>query len=192
LGPTRSLKSVIQRLFHHRGLRQLVKFGIVGGTGVVVNLVVIVLCNKLGPSPHAIAVDLPLSRFNIRNYHVYATIAFVVANLWNFQLNRSWTFRTGKHASWISEYWPFLLTGLFALVGNLAVLTALLHPSSPIALPSSYFDDTTGLRNRLYWGQLIAVVVVTPVSFVVNKYWTFTAGTVSAAAAAAEPVEAPR
>ncbi|RNL80422.1 GtrA family protein [Nocardioides marmorisolisilvae] len=167
-------------------MRQLVKFGLVGGTGVVINLVVIIVCNKLGPDPHGIAVNLPWSRFNIRTYHVYATIAFLVANLWNFQLNRWWTFRTSKHAAWLTEYWPFLLTGLVALVGNLAVLTALLHPNSPISLPHGYFDDTTGLRNRLYWGQLIAVVVVTPVTFLVNKYWTFTAGTVSAAAAAAE------
>ena len=177
--------SLPERLVQHRGMRQLVKFGLVGGTGVVVNLVVIVACNKLGPDPHAIAVNLPWSRFNIRNYHVFATIAFLVANLWNFQLNRWWTFRTAKHAGWWAEYGPFLLTGLFALVGNLAVLTALLHPNSPVSLPHGYFDDSSGLRNRLYWGQLIAVVVVTPVTFLVNKYWTFTAGTVSAAAAAA-------
>lgn len=185
-------RSLTRRLVNHRGIRQLVKFGLVGGSGVVVNLLVIIACNKLGPDPHAIAVNLPLSRFNVRNYHVYATIAFLVANIWNFQLNRSWTFRTSKHATWLSEYWPFLVTGLVALVGNLAVLTALLHPSSPIALPHGYFDDTTGLRNRLYWGQLISVVVVTPVTFLVNKYWTFTAGTVSAAAAAAESAPAPR
>ncbi|MFL6105353.1 MAG: GtrA family protein [Marmoricola sp.] len=176
---------LVERVLQHRGMRQLVKFGLVGGTGVAVNLAVIIACNKIGPAPHGIAVDLPWSRFNIRNYHVYATIAFLVANLWNFQLNRSWTFRTSKHAAWLTEYWPFLLTGLVALVGNLAVLTALLHPSSPVSLPHGYFDDSNGLHNRLYWGQLIAVVVVTPVTFLVNKYWTFTAGTVSAAAAAA-------
>lgn len=176
---------MIRSLIRHRGVRQLVKFGLVGGTGVVVNLIAVIVCNKLGPDPHGIAADIPWSRFNVRNYHVYATIAFLVANLWNFQLNRAWTFRTSKHASWLSEYGPFLLTGLFALAGNLAVLTALLHPGSPLALPQGYFDDSSGLRNRLYWGQLIAVVVVTPVTFLVNKYWTFTAGTVSAAAAAA-------
>lgn len=187
----RSLPGAAERLRNHRGMRQLVKFGLVGGSGVVVNLAVIVACNKIGPDPHAIALNLPLSRFNIRNYHVYATIAFFAANLWNFQLNRSWTFRTSKHAAWLSEYWPFLLTGLVALVGNLAVLTALLHPGSPIGLPH-YLDDSSGLRNRLYWGQLISVVVVTPVTFLVNKYWTFTAGTVSAAAAAAEDADESR
>jgi len=180
------VNAIADRFLQHRGMRQLVKFGLVGGTGVVVNLLVVIACNKIGQDPHQVAVAIPWTRFNVRNYHVYATLAFLVANVWNFQLNRWWTFRTAKHATWLSEYWPFLVTGLFALVGNLAVLTALLHPSSPIALPHGYFDDTTGLRNRLYWGQLIAVVVVTPVTFLVNKYWTFTAGTVSAAAAAAE------
>lgn len=175
---------LLGRLVRRTGLRQLVKFGIVGGSGVAVNLVVVIACNKIGPDAHGIAVDLPWSRFNIRNYHLYATLAFAAANVWNFQLNRSWTFRTSKHATWVSEYWPFLVTGLVGLVVNLAVLTTLLHPGSWFALPTNVFDDSTGLRTRLYWGQLIAVVLVTPVSFLVNKYWTFTAGAVSAAAAA--------
>ena len=50
--------------------------------------------------------DLPLTDFNVRWYHVYSTIAFLVANLWNFQLNRWWTFRSAKHSGWLREYLP--------------------------------------------------------------------------------------
>jgi hypothetical protein len=50
-----------------------------------------------------------------------------------------------------------------------------MHPGSPLSLPPSIFDDSTGLRTRLYWAQLITVVIITPVSFVLNKLWTFSA-----------------
>ena len=55
------------------------------------------------------------------------------------------------------------------------LLTVLLHPDSPLALPTSVLDDSTGLRTRLYWGQLIVIAVVTPLAFVLNKVWTFAA-----------------
>ena len=50
-----------------------------------------------------------------------------------------------------------------------------MHPDSPIALPASVFDDSTGFRTRLYWAQLIVIGLVTPLSFVLNKVWTFNA-----------------
>jgi len=37
------------------------------------------------------------------------------------------------------------------------------------------FDNSTGFRTRLYWAQLIVIAVTTPVSFVLNKLWTFAA-----------------
>jgi hypothetical protein len=50
-----------------------------------------------------------------------------------------------------------------------------MHPHSPVSLPSDVFDDSSGLRNRLYWSQLIVIALVTPLSFVFNKLWTFAA-----------------
>ena len=44
-----------------------------------------------------------------------------------------------------------------------------------MSLPTSLFDDSSGLRNRLYWSQLIVIALVMPVSFVFNKLWTFAA-----------------
>lgn len=153
-------------------MSQAVRFLAVGGSGTVVNLLVIFLCNKLGPDPVHTAVDLPGIAYNVRWYHAFATLAFLVANLSNFQLNRSWTFRTTQHANWLEEYWPSLVAGLVGLALNLGVLTLLLHPGSFLSLPD-YFDDSSGLRTRLYWAQFIALGVVTPFSFVLNKYWAF-------------------
>jgi putative flippase GtrA len=160
---------------HRRNWILLARFGVVGLSGVVVNMLALIAVNKLGPAHEQAIVGLPFSDFNVRWYHVFSTIAFLVANLWNFQLNRTWTFQTTRHASWVKEYWPFLAVGLLGQAVGLLLLTALMHPGSPVALPSSVFDDSTGFRTRLYWAQLIVIGLVTPLSFVLNKLWTFNA-----------------
>lgn len=147
----------------------------VGGSGVLVNMLVAVICNKLGPLDTAPAIPIPFTDFNVRWYHVYAMIAFVVANLWNFQLNRWWTFKSHKHAGWFREYFPFVTVGLMGQAVSFIVLTLLMHVGSPIHLPRSFFDGSTGLRTPFYWAQLISVLVAVPVTFLVNKVWTFRA-----------------
>src|SRR6185503_21363548 len=143
--------------------------------GVVVNLIALVVVKRLGPGPEVAMFALPPTAFHVRWYHVYSTIAFLVANLWNFQLNRSWTFRSSHRAVWWREYLPFLTVGLLGQLVGLVLLTLLMHEGSPLHLPAEVFDDSTGLRTRLYWAQLIVIAVVTPVSFVLNKLWTFAA-----------------
>lgn len=153
----------------------LVRFAVVGASGVLVNLLTLILVKRLGPGFDAAVIGLPLGEFNLRWYHVYSTCAFFVANLWNFQLNRSWTFRSAGHARWWKEYWPFLAVGLAGQGIGLVLLTALMHPHSILSLPTSVLDDTSGFRTRLYWAQLIVIGVMTPLSFVINKLWTFAA-----------------
>lgn len=157
--------------------RQFIKFGLVGGTGVVVNLIVVIIARKiglsLGTSEHDVFFNLLGTRWNIRYTHLYATVAFLVANIWNFQLNRSWTFRTSHRPNWFKQFIPFLFAGLSALLVNLIVITLLTNPTSPLALPTDVFDDSTGLRNRLYWANLIGVMLGTPANFILNKVWAF-------------------
>lgn len=160
---------------HRRNLNLLLRFGVVGVSGVLVNLLTLIVLRKLGPHFDDAVVGLGISDFNLRWYHVYSTLAFLVANLSNFQLNRSWTFRSGRDSRWWPEYWPFLVVGLGGQAVGLALLTLLMHPHSPVSLPTNVFDDSTGLRTRLYWSQLIVIGLVMPVSFVLNKLWTFAA-----------------
>ncbi|MFP5281975.1 MAG: GtrA family protein, partial [Actinomycetes bacterium] len=169
------------------------RFGVVGATGVVVNLLVTILCNKIGPDEDNVFVGLPLTDFNVRWYHVFSTIAFLVANLWNFQFNRHFTFRSSAHAGWWREYVPFLAVGLLGQFVGLGILTLLMHPGSIFSLPASVFDDSTGFRTRFYWAQLIVIGLVTPLSFVLNKLWTFSAVREVSRPDAAEtpPVEVP-
>ena len=174
-------RTVVERLKHYIFVRHghnwvlLFRFALVGASGVLVNLFVAIMCKKLGPEVTGIFIDLPFTEFNVRWYHVYSTIAFLVANLWNFQLNRLWTFRSAKHAGWAREYFPFLTVGILAQVVGLGILTLLMHPNSPLSLPPSVFDDSTGFRTRFYWAQLITIAIVTPISFLLNKLWTFSA-----------------
>jgi putative flippase GtrA len=160
---------------HTRNALQFGRFALVGGTGVAVNLVVLVLVKHLGPLPDDPIAALGPTAYHVRWYHLYSTIAFWVANLWNFQLNRWWTFRSARHTGWWREYWPFLAVGLLGQAIGLVLLTLLMHHGSPVALPSGVLDDSSGLRTRLYWAQLIVIAVVTPLSFVLNKVWTFAA-----------------
>lgn len=153
-------------------LRQFLQFGIVGASGTVVNLLVVVLVKKIAPySEHEPFMNLFGSAFHIRWYHVFMTIAFIVANTWNYQLNRMWTFKSKN--SWWSGYLPFLLTGVGAFLVNLATLTLLMNPESPLALPSDIFDDSTGFRTKFYWASVIAILVAMPVNFIINKLWAF-------------------
>jgi putative flippase GtrA len=163
------------RTRHRHNVVLLGRFGVVGASGVVVNLLTLVVLRRLGPSFDGAVLGLPASDLNVRWYHVYSTGAFLVANLWNFQLNRSYTFRSSSHARWRREYWPFLAVGMAGQALGLVLLTLLMHPHSPLALPQGLLDDSSGLRTRLYWGQLIVIAAVTPLSFALNKVWTFAA-----------------
>lgn len=160
---------------HGRNFGLLGRFGLVGASGVLVNLLTLVVLRRLGPHFDDAVVAIGSTDFNLRWYHVYSTLAFLVANLSNFQLNRTWTFRSSKARRWWSEYWPFLVVGFGGQLVGLALLTLLMHPHSPVSLPTEVFDDSSGLRNRLYWSQLIVIGLVTPLSFVFNKLWTFAA-----------------
>ena len=58
---------------------------------------------------------------------------------------------------------------------GLGILTLLMHPGSIFSLSPTFFDNSTGFRTRFYWAQLITIAIVTPISFVLNKVWTFSA-----------------
>lgn len=173
---------MIKRFVHRyrRSMGQFLRFGIVGGLGVLVNMSVIWGLRHGLPmvwpeAAHGSGVwwGIPGTEYSIRWYHVMSMIAFLVANLVNFQLNRWWTFGSHRHAGWWHEYWPFLTVGLIAQGIGMILLTLLMWEASPISLPSDVFDNSTGLRTKLYWAQLTMIVFTIPVSFLLNKFWTF-------------------
>ncbi len=169
---TSTLESPSRRLA--RNLRQFVQFGVVGGSGVVVNMLVALVMNKLNGG--TVNSDNPL--FKVAGWTFSFSLAvwivgFFVSNVFNFQLNRSWTFRTSRPAGWWQEFWPFLAVGSVAALTGLFLKAALKSPRSPLYLSHPFFHEEAGLHSREYWAQLIAIVLVMPINFVVNKLWTF-------------------
>ena len=175
-GKEASRSSALARI--QNNARQFLMFGLVGGSGTIVNLVVSVVSKKVadwtaGISEYDVFLPLLGTDFNIRWFNVFMAIAFLVANTWNYQLNRSWTFRGLPQRTWWRGFLPFLLTGIGAFLVSQVVATLLMNPTSPIALSSEVFDDSTGLRTKFYWATAISIIVAMPVNFLVNKLWAF-------------------
>lgn len=157
-------------------LLQFLRFAVVGGAGVVVNMTVAILLNRAnGGTVNAreILFAIPGTEFNVRFTALVWIVAFLVAAVFNYQLNRVWTFRRRARPPWWSGLWRFVVVGSVAAAIGLVLKLALTHPDAPIYLAHHWFTESVGLRSREYWAQLIAIVVTLPINFLVNRYWTF-------------------
>jgi len=176
--------------FKRAWVEQFVKFGLVGASGVVVNMLIAFIMNKAnGGAANAYStVVLSLGGdWAIRFTHVVYVVAFIIANTTNYQLNRVWTFK-GTRRGWWRGWVMFFASGIVGALVGFFVKMALTHPNSPIYL-TGWFNDT-GLHAREYWGQLAGVLVGTPINFVINRLVTFKHHAVEVAADAAEAAAA--
>jgi putative flippase GtrA len=114
---------VRRRVYH--GMRhpsnwlQLMRFGVVGGSGYVVNLAV------FAAAVHALEVD----------YRLAAVIAFLVAVANNFAWNRAWTFRARDgRASFQAP--RFLAVSVGAFCASFVVLQALVGLAGVAEVPA--------------------------------------------------------
>ena len=130
-----------------RNATQFVKFCVVGGSGVVVNLAVLNL--TLITWKHAVGGE-PLGAKYLAN-----ALAFVVSVLTNYYLNRRWTFRSTAAVK--AEVVKFYVVSAIAYLANLAVFTVFI----------THFHFATNVA------QLIAIACVLPINFVLNKLWSF-------------------
>lgn len=117
---------------------QLVRFLVVGASGYVVNLAIFSIALLLGA-----------------HYIPAAIIAFVVAWMNNFMLNRYWTFRAHAEAM-MGQGARYLAVSVVALIANLIILQVLVD---------------AGLGETL--SQAIAIVLVTPLSYLLSRRWSF-------------------
>jgi putative flippase GtrA len=119
---------------------QLVRFGLVGGVGFVVNLAVYALF------VHAVGVD----------YRVASVVAWLVAVVNNFVLNRYWTFDASDGRAHFQAL-RFLAVSLVAEVFSLLLLTL--------------FVEGAGIAK--VGAQALAVAGSMPLNFLGNKLWSF-------------------
>lgn len=153
-------------------------FGIVGGSGMVVNMIVTVLMNRANGGTHNaqnVLFPIPGTDFNFRFTTLVWIVAFLVANFYNFLLNRHWTFGKGHKAPAWQEFWPFLVVGSVAAAAGVFIKLAFTNPSSPLYLPEPFWHEEAGIHSREYWSQLLTILITMPINFVVNKLWTFRA-----------------
>jgi len=134
---------MISGITQRRGVRQFVKFGIVGASGFLVNLIVFTVLQKFDPD-HA----------QPAHYYVLYTISFLSGGVSNYYLNRIWTFRSTGHA--VKEGAQFLTVSVIALVFGL-IVSALVAPK-------------LGHGHKTWFVATVAGILV---NFFVNKYWTF-------------------
>ncbi|MGF0225552.1 GtrA family protein [Dietzia natronolimnaea] len=161
---------------YRRSARQFLMFGIVGGSGMVVNMIVTVLMNRAnGGIQNAQDILFPFSgtEYNFRFTTLVWIVAFLVANVYNFMLNRHWTFGKGHKAPVMQEFWPFLLVGSVAAAAGIFIKLAFTNPTSPLYLPEPWWHEDAGIHSREYWSQLLTILITMPINFVVNKLWTF-------------------
>ena len=161
---------------HKHNLLQFIRSGTVGGSGALVTMfAALIMTRAHGGTARADDTLFAVGNWDFSFSILVWIVGFLVANLYNFQLNRSWTFKSSKHARWWKEFWPFLAVGSVAALAGMFFKVALKDPASPVYLPEPYFHEARGLQSREYWSQLIAIVLTMPINFVVNKLWTFRA-----------------
>ncbi len=135
--------SLVQRLTQRRGVRQFVKFGIVGASGFIVNLVAFTLLQ------HATPLELQKAHYTF-NY----SVSFLSGGVSNYFLNRVWTFRSSAHA--------FVQGMQFIAVSSIALVVGL--------IVSHFVEPHFGPGHKTWFLATLSGIVV---NFFVNKYWTF-------------------
>jgi putative flippase GtrA len=139
----------MERLTQRRGVRQFLKFGVVGASGFVVNLAIFTLLQRVIPNH---AATLP--------YNVIYSIAFLSGGVSNYFLNRAWTFRSTGHVG--REGLSFMTVSVLALIVGLIVSAAI--------APVSFLGRPFGHGHLTWFVSTVSAIVV---NFFVNKYWTF-------------------
>ncbi len=105
-----SSDTFVGRLAKRRGLRQFVKFGIVGASGFIVNFAIFTGLGLAVPNHE-------------RYYYAIYSVAFLSGGVSNYFLNRAWTFRSSGHVG--KEGLSFMAVSVIALVVGLLVSAAL-------------------------------------------------------------------
>lgn len=126
-----------------RGVRQFVKFGIVGASGFLVNLIIFTLLQRVVPD-----------HWRPLQYNIIYSLAFLAGGVSNYYFNRIWTFRSTGHA--VREGAQFLTVSAIALIVGL-IISALVSP-------------WLGHGHKTWFVATLSGIVV---NFFLNKYWTF-------------------
>lgn len=140
---------------------RIIKFGVVGVSGVAVNLLVAGAVSDLmqreGLSPESATPA--------------ALVAGIVVSIFtNFLFNDGWTWADQRgRDGWLARCRKFYLTSAGAAVLQWAMSLLMHHFYQPTE--GFWFLDADGLRLKV--AACVAIVIAMPVNFLVNHFWTF-------------------
>lgn len=140
-------------ILKRKGVRQLIKFCLVGASSTVVdNGVKWILLN----------------RFPLVPWWLIATIAFGFGLTNGFFWNRHLTFRARDFGSARSQYWKFAVTNCVGLVLNLSITKIFL-----MLLTRQIVHGENPAPEKVIAASLCALPFVAIWNFSAAKYWTF-------------------
>lgn len=149
----RGIAAVLRR----RGLRQLVKFSLVGASSTAIDKATLWALMKWG-IPGA-------------PWWLCAMLSFALAVTNSFFLNRAWTFRARDEANARRQFWMFLATNVVGMGLNLLLTRGFLA----IVWAHLLTHDQHSEATEVLVASVLAVPFVVLWNFAASKYWTFRA-----------------
>jgi putative flippase GtrA len=145
-------------LTQHPGLRQLVKFAIVGASSTVINLAVLYLMLRL---LHG-------------HRYISTSIAFLVSVVNGYYWNRRWTFKAAQAKAVHTQFAQFALVNLVGYGLDLLVMYLASVPlEHQVHLLEPIWSAAKTERVAVLAAQLIATAVIVFWNFFANRFWTF-------------------
>lgn len=139
----------LARLAQRPGVRQLVKFGIVGLSSTAVNFAVL---------------NLMLIGFH-QNRYIAVTVAFLISVVNGYIWNKLWTFKTAQAKAVHTQFIQFLLVNTVGLGLDLLIIKL-------ISVPLEH-DFHLNMVKATNLAQLVATGVAVFWNFFANRFWTF-------------------
>jgi putative flippase GtrA len=161
---------MVQQIVQRRGLRQFVKFCIVGATSTIIDFGIYILLIEFVHLDRFVG-SLALARM------LAASISFLFAVTNGFYWNNRWTFRHAETEGHAQRYGKFVFSNVIGLALNTTILGLVAHSvpaqvtntfASYLNLISFHPKDPAGLI-----GKICATAVVVFWNFTASKYWTF-------------------
>lgn len=157
-------------LLERPGLRQFVKFCIVGASSTAIDFGLFYLIFRAYALParlHAWLAGYPAWQSFADEHHlalmIAATLSFLVSLSNGFFWNRRWTFAHARASSARRQYVQFALVNVVGLVLNLVIIRG------TVEVMGHYMSADLAP----FGAKVIATAVVVFWNFLANKYWTF-------------------
>ncbi len=136
-------------LHQRRGVRQLVKFGIVGATSTIISFVIF---------------NFVLSVWH-QNRYTSETLAFCISVVNGYVWNKRWTFKDTPVRAVHTQFIQFVLVNVVGLLIDLLIMRL-------ISVPLEH-QFGVSLKVAANIAKLFAVAIVFFWNFFANRLWTF-------------------